>query len=124
MIRVSDNTYAYTLQDALPSGHSSDPPARTCTILEPHQVAVSVLDATGSVILVVLSLLDLAICDDFGDLVQSIKQYPDLSLEGPYDDSELVLDGWQVQETVVGIETSDGGVIQEALLAAGGPKVG
>ena len=124
MIRISDNTYPYTLQEDLPSGHNSDPPAWTHTILEPHQVAVSVLGATGSVISVVLSLQDLAICDDFGDLVQSINQRPDLSLEGPYDDSDLVLDGWQVQEAVVGVVTSDDGVIQEALLGVGGPKVG
>lgn len=123
MIRINGNTYAYTLRDDLPSGHNSDPPARTHTILEPHQVAVSVLGATGSVISVVLSFQDLAICDGFGDLVHSIKQRPDLSLEGPCDESDLVLDGWQVQEAVVGIEASDGGVIQEALLAMGGPKV-
>ena len=73
---------------------------------------------------VVLSLLDLSICDDFGDLVQSIKQRPDLSLEGPFDDADLNVDGWQMQDAVVGIETSDGGVIQEALLAQGGPKAG
>lgn len=72
----------------------------------------------------VLSLLDLSICDDFGDLVQSIKQRPDLSLEGPFDDADLNVDGWQMQDAVVGIETSDGGVIQEALLAQGGPKAG
>lgn len=72
----------------------------------------------------VLSLLDLEICDNFGDLIQSIKQRPDLGLEGPYNDSELGLEGWQVQDTVVGIEVSDCGVIRDALLGVGNPKAG
>jgi len=75
-------------------------------------------------ILVVLSLLDLALCDDFEDLVQSIKRCPDLGLKGPYNESILVLDGWQVQDAVVGIETPDAGVIETALLGVGGPKAG
>jgi len=85
---------------------------------------VSVFVATGSVISVVLSLLDLAICDDFGDLVESINQCPDLRLEGPHDDSNLVLDSWQVQDAVVGIEILGGEIIQDALLGAAGAKAG
>lgn len=72
----------------------------------------------------VVSLVDLAICDDFEDLVRSIKQCPDLGLEGPYNDSDLDLDGWQVQDAVVGIEISGGGVIEDALLGVGGAKAG
>jgi hypothetical protein len=84
-------------------------------------VAASVLDATGSVLSVVLSLLDLAIYDDFGDLVQSIKRCPDLRLEGPYNESGLFLDDWQMQDAIVGIEASG---IGDALLGVGGPKAG
>jgi hypothetical protein len=98
--------------------------APTRIVLESYQITVSVLGATGSVISVVLNLLDLAISDDFGGLVRSIKQRPDLGLEGPYDESDLDLDGWQVQDAVVGIEISDGGAIHKALSGVGSPKAG
>jgi hypothetical protein len=73
---------------------------------------------------VVLNLLDLAICEDNEDLIQSIKQHPDLGLKGPYDDSVLGLGGWQVQDAIVGIEVANDGGVQDTLLGAGGPKVG
>ena len=123
MIRVIDNYDAYSLQDdcnLVPP--TSCAPART--VLEPNQIEVSVLGAAGSVALVVMNLLDLAICDDFGDLIQSIKQRPDLGLEGPYDSMKLGLEGWQVQDAVIGIEVSDSGGFQDALLGVGGPKAG
>ena len=80
------------------------------------------MGTAGSVGSVVLNLLDLAVCDDFGDLIQSIKQRPDLGLEGPYDNSELRLEGWQVQDAVIGVEVSDGGEFQDVLLGVAGPK--
>ena len=72
----------------------------------------------------VLNLLDLAICDDIEDLIQSIKERPDLSLEGPYDDSELGLEGWQVQDAVIGVEAWFSGGIHDALRGVVGGKVG
>jgi hypothetical protein len=117
----------FTLSKDDPSSvHSSVPPARSppaSTTLEPNQVKVSVLGITGDIVSVVLNLLDLAICDDIGDLIQSIKQCPNLSLEGPYNDSALGLEGWQGQDTIVGIEVSDSAVIQDTLPGVGGPKV-
>lgn len=123
MIRVVDKCDAYSLQDGPSSGpHTSGVPARA--VLEPNQIEVSVLGAAGSIASVVMSLLDLVICDDFGDLIQSIKQHPDLCLEGPYDNAQLGLEGWQVQDAVIGIEVSDSGGFQDALLETADPKAG
>lgn len=126
MISVINNCSAYSLQDELLSGCNFGPPTGRVparTVLEPNQIEVSVLGAAGGVISVVMSLLDLAICDEFGDLIQSIKQRSDLCLKGPYDNTQMGLEGWQVQDAVIGIEVSDGGGFQDALLAEG-PKAG